>query len=117
MKLKFEVYIGTDMLENKSKNIICKTHSKKYIPQGDLLPNGSYNKYNSDDSYFSSLDKLNLFFADMLDLCNETDLISAEIHLNIKSNVKIFKGYEIIKIIDTIKNLPDYKKLRSFPEL
>lgn len=114
-KLEFDTYIGSDMFEGQSNNIVAVVKPISFIPHGKYGLDG-LEKQNGTEC-FQSLYELGTYFADWMDLVENKDEVSATIHLNIRSLQRVFKGEKIISVINKIESIKTYSGIRDFNEL
>ena len=113
--LDFDVYIGCHSNLESSEKIVAKVYPGFVIPHGEVNESGDYIQHSG--TYFIRLDSLAIYFADWFDIVDNKSRIKAKIHLNKKSVFKSFKGEEILKVIDKIKETEIFGELRSFDDL
>lgn len=114
-KLEFDIYIGSSMIMGQSDNIVAIVVPKFLVPHGQYYVNG-LEKQNGIEC-FTRIYDLGTYIADWFDLVEDESKISATIYLNILSLKKVFKGQEIVSIIDKIGNDENYQTVRNFSEL
>jgi len=117
---KMKIFIGENGGPLKGeKGIIGSIWLKDiYVPSGDLNKEGGNNH-----AFFISIYNMGTYVADWFDILKKfnlsPDLIKAEIILNIKSNSRVFKGKEIITVLDRLNDLhrkdkTQFYELRDF---
>ena len=116
--LKFNVYIGEDIVEGQHRsdivieNVVAVVCPQFLVPHGKLNLSGKL--YSPQLDCFWSIYQLAKYFCDWLDIVEDKNRIVADIHLNISSLHKAFRGDNIIKIIDKIDANKNYRFLRTF---
>lgn len=103
------------MIKDQSEKVVAIAYSDFFIPRGKICLNGT--KKDSGEDCFSSLYDLGTYIADWIDLIGDETKVSATIYLNVLSLKKVFKGKEIISVIDKIEKNSNYKSIRNFSEL
>ena len=113
--LEFDIYIGSAMIIGQADNIVAIVEPKFFVPHGQYFLNGS-EKQNGIEC-FARIYDLGTYIADWIDFVEDERKISATVHLNILSLKKVFKGKEIISVINKIENNKNYQTIRKFTEL
>ena len=114
-KLEFDIYIGSGMIIGQADNIVAIVEPKFFVPHGQYYLNGS-EKQNGIEC-FTRIYDLGTYIADWIDFVEDESKTSATVHLNILSLKKVFKGKEIVSIINKIGNNKNYQIIRNFTEL
>lgn len=114
-KLDFEVYIGSKMISGQNDEIVAVVYPKTYIPHGGYYINGEV-KIEGQEC-FKNLYDLATYFDDWILFVKDVKLIKATIHLNTISLKKIYKGADIVSIIDKIGRHDNWQVIRNFSEL
>lgn len=98
-KLQFDIYIGKGVLRRQGEGIVAFIELPTDIPKGQTDVSGGM----IDNTIgFSLLDLLGNYIADWIDFVGNENLITAKIHLNKQSHSQVFKGREIVKVIEII---------------
>ncbi len=114
-KLNFEIFIGSKMVVGQAENIVAIVKPQFFIPEGRYYLNGSEKQ--NEFECFTRIYDLGTYIADWIDFVEDEKKISAMIHLNIYSLKKIFKGKEILSIINAIDKNRNYQIIRDFNKL
>ena len=113
-KLKFEIYIGSNLACGQVEEIVAFVILPPEIPKGDFDVNAK--DINSCSVGFLYLSNLANYMHDWLELFEDEKCISATIHLNSQSQSGVLHGKEIIKVLDfmaTENNKVVYKTLKE----
>ena len=98
-ELHFDIYIGKRIHRRRGDDIVAFVDLPDDIPKGQTDVNGEI----IDNTIgFSLLDLLGNYIADWIDFVGNENLITAKIHLNKQSHSQVFKGREIVKVIEII---------------
>lgn len=108
-KIKLEIYIG--LLFTQSDNSICTIYiSEPHLPKGDNQ---------KDPAKFEIFNNACTYIADWYDFVKKLginkSIIEARIYLNVKSNHKVFRGDDILDVMDKINKENDILALKEFP--
>ena len=114
-KLEFDIYIGSSMIAGQADNIVAIAKPKFFVPYGKYYLNGSEKKNGIE--CFTRIYDIGTYIADWIDFIEDESKIIATVHLNILSLKKVFKGKEIVTIIDKIENNKNYQTIRDFTEI
>ena len=108
-KIKLEIFIGKSLIQ--SDNIICTISMiEPYLPKGDNQ---------KELAKFERFYNAGTYIADWYDFVKhlglDRSIIEAEIYLNRKSNHKVFRGGDILDVMNAINEENDILALREFP--
>ncbi len=116
--LKFTVYIGENMVNGQHKsdiaieNVVAMVYPDYPIPHGQIALNGKL--YLQQTDCFWSIENLVTYFCDWFDIIENKNRIVADIHLNIVSLHKTFRGDKILEILNKIGQSQNLQVLRTF---
>lgn len=108
-KIKLEIYIGKAYMQ--SDNVICTISIvEPYLPKGDNQ---------KELAKFEKFYNAGTYIADWYDFVNSLELdiniVEAKIYLNAKSKHKVFRGKEILEMMNKINEVKDILALKEFP--
>lgn len=116
--LIFTVFIGENMVNGQHKseiaieNVMAIVYPDFLIPHGQITLDGKL--YLQQTNCFWSIEQLATYFCDWFDIIEDKNRIVADIHLNILSLHKTFRGEDIPKILNIIDKYPNFQMLRTF---
>lgn len=100
-QLKFDVYIGKNMISEQADNVIAVITPKFFIPHGNCDKSGTLTTVN-ESNYFNRLDLAGTYIADWIEFVGDDKFIKANIYLNNLSSHKSFVGHSIIDYIEEL---------------
>ena len=98
-KLQFDIYIGKGMHPRQGEDIVAFVDLPSDVPKGQ---NGVNGEMIDNTIGFFFLHLLGDYINDWLDFVENENLIKAKIHLNKKSQSRVFTGKEIVNVIKII---------------
>ena len=116
--LRFEIYIGENMVQGQNKssiaieNVVAIVFPEFIVPHGQIGLSGKC--YRDQTNCFWALGQLKDYICEWFNIVGEKDRIIAKIHLNKQSVCKTFSGEKIIDLIDKIEKCDNYLSLRNF---
>lgn len=108
-KIKLEIYIGRSIVQNE--NVICVISMiEPYLPKGDNQKEmAKFERFYNAGTYIAD------WYDFVINLGLDINIIEAKIYLNAKSNHKIFRGKNILEMMNQINNEKDILSIREFP--
>lgn len=100
-QLKFNIYIGKNMISGQADNVVAVIAPKFFIPHGNCGLDGTLITVN-ESNCFNSLDLAGTYIADWIEFVGDEKLIKATVYLNNLSSHKSFVGQSIIDYIDEL---------------
>lgn len=110
--LHFKIYIGSKMYSSQGEEIIA------VIDMPPIIPKGQYNQKGELQLEgvvgFKMLSNLADYINDWIDLAENESLIKATIYLHKISKHRVFRGKQIVKVIDAMAKINNYNTVEDF---
>jgi len=114
-QIRFEIYIGAGMLKGQGDGIVA------VVDLPACVPKGQYDSFGKECSIgmvgFQLLSLLGNYIADWIDFLEDEDKISAVVYLKKRSQKKVFRGKQIVKVIDAMAQKDSRKGVDTFNDI
>ena len=114
-QIKLEIYIGAGMLKGQGDDIVAVVCLPACVPKGQYDSSGK--GVSMGMVGFQLLPLLGNYITDWIDFLEDEDKISAVIYLKKISHKKVFRGKQIVKVIDAMAQNDTRKGVDTFNDI